>query len=286
MNRTTDNALVETISPRDQMAYPGREHYFHSGRSAMACIRAGLEEAGREGGGAVPFGVRRILDLPCGHGRVLRHLRHAFPSAEITACDINRDGVDFCAETFGAIPVYSHDDPERIPVPRGYFDLIWVGSLFTHVEVGAWRSFLKLFRESLAPGGILIFTTAGRQVRDYMAAKLFDGHGEAELEELVRAYDQEGYGHAPYGGTDESYGTSIAAADWVVDRIMEADGLRLVMHAARAWDGRQDCYTCRRGEPRGAVGRSRSDDQRPASIARRALRLFSTAGSRRVRVSG
>ena len=60
--------------------------------------------------------VKRILDLPCGHGRVLRYLSAAFPEAEITACDIMREGVDFCASTFGAIPVYSQDDPQQIPL--------------------------------------------------------------------------------------------------------------------------------------------------------------------------
>ena len=41
--------------------------------------------------------VARLLDLPCGHGRVMRYLRAAFPRAEITGCDLLRDGVDHCA---------------------------------------------------------------------------------------------------------------------------------------------------------------------------------------------
>ena len=51
--------------------------------------------------------VRKILDLPCGYGRVLRMIHAAFPRATIHACNLNKDAVDFCAATFGAIPVYS-----------------------------------------------------------------------------------------------------------------------------------------------------------------------------------
>jgi len=286
MSRASENALITTMSPHEQMELAGREHYFRAGRSALDCILAGLAEAGRKADDPDPFGVRTILDLPCGQGRVLRHLRQAFPNAEITACDTIREGVDFCAETFGAIPVYSHNDPEKIPLPRDHFDLIWVGSLFTHVNVEMWRRFLKVFNEALRPGGILIFTTCGRRARDNMAKNLaIYGHSAEELEELVRAYDQDGYGHVSYDGTDRSYGTSVSATDWVVDRILEVDGLRLVMHAARAWDDHQDCFTCRRGAPRGIGGRVRWDAPHSASVARRAFRLFSTAGNRRVRVS-
>lgn len=54
--------------------------------------------------------MTRILDLPSGAGRVLRALRAGFPDASIVACDLMRDGVDFCAREFGAIPVYAAAD--------------------------------------------------------------------------------------------------------------------------------------------------------------------------------
>ena len=90
----------------------------------------------------------RILDFPCGHGRVLRYLRAEFPQAEITACDLLRDGVDFCAANFGAIPVYSDPDPSRIGLPRDAFDLIWVGSLFTHFDAARWAKSFSFSAET------------------------------------------------------------------------------------------------------------------------------------------
>jgi hypothetical protein len=68
-------------------------------------------------------------------------LKAAFPGAELTACDIDRDAVEFCAETFGAVPVCAETRPEQIRFDRE-FDLIWSGSLFTHLEAERFGGFL------------------------------------------------------------------------------------------------------------------------------------------------
>ena len=88
--------------------------------------------------------MSEILDLPCGHGRVMRWLRATFPKASLTACDIDGDGVSFCAETFGARPALSSTDPEDLVL--GTFDLIWCGSLLTHLRPGDWDRWLSIVR--------------------------------------------------------------------------------------------------------------------------------------------
>ena len=87
-----ENAVNDTLAPGDEMIIDERQ-YFNVGRSALECIDICLRAAQMG-----VFDVKRILDLPCGHGRVLRYLRAAFPEAEITACDILRDGVDFAPQ--------------------------------------------------------------------------------------------------------------------------------------------------------------------------------------------
>ncbi|MDR3618120.1 MAG: class I SAM-dependent methyltransferase [Paludisphaera borealis] len=247
MSLVAENKLIETLSPHERMDFAGLQHYFRVGQSALDCVHEGLRAAGKTTIGAAPFGVKTILDLPCGQGRVIRYLRLGFPEAEITACDTSREGVDFCAETFDAVPVYSRDEPEEIPVRRDYYDLVWVGSLFTHLDADMWNRFLTAFRSALKPGGVLIFTTHGRLAYEYMSTKAFHyGHDERGLEELARLYEQAGFGHVHYTGHNSYYGTSISRADWVVDRIRAVDGLRLVQHAEHAWDNHQDAFTCQR----------------------------------------
>ena len=41
-------------------------------------------------------------------------LRAAYPDTPLTVCDLDPDGVDFCATHFGAGPVYSREDVRDI----------------------------------------------------------------------------------------------------------------------------------------------------------------------------
>ena len=90
------------------------EWYTASGRSGLTCIEVALNAAGK-----TRSQVTEILDLPCGHGRVLRHLKTASPTARITACDLKRDGVDFWASQFDATPVYARESPAENKLEPG-----------------------------------------------------------------------------------------------------------------------------------------------------------------------
>src|SRR4030095_3516806 len=90
--------------------------YYKVGLSAISCINEALDIAGLTA-------VRSILDLPCGSGRVLRFLVHRFPEAEITACELERGPVEFCARTFGVRPAYSSSNLSEVSLGKK-FDLI------------------------------------------------------------------------------------------------------------------------------------------------------------------
>jgi SAM-dependent methyltransferase len=233
------------ISPRDGMFAGNPEHYASVGRSALRCVGLALLAAGRPD-------PRRILDLPCGHGRVLRVLRAAWPDAEITACDLDHDGVDYCERVFGAMAVPSVADPDAIPLESGSFDLVWCGSLLTHVAAARWDGFLRLFARVLAPGGVLVFTTHGRfpaqRIRGAIASGLgapnaFYGLPSRAAAEVLRAYERDGFGYVNYPG-ERGYGISLSTLPWVVARIQHQPGLRVVACSERAWDDHQDVYAC------------------------------------------
>ena len=112
------------------MMYEGYPtHYFSSGYSALFCVRRALDKAASKS-------PESILDFGCGHGRFLRSLAADFPRAGLTAADVASGGVNFCAKTFGAIPMYSDTDFSRL-VFNTKFDLIWVGSVFHTSALGA-----------------------------------------------------------------------------------------------------------------------------------------------------
>jgi SAM-dependent methyltransferase len=228
------------ISPNDRMldTVSGERAYYSCGRSAIGCIMDSLHGASKS-----TSEVRRVLDLPSGHGRVLRYLKVAFPQAEITACDLLHDGVDFCASTFGAVPVYSNADPGQIPLERNAFDLIWVGSLFTHLDSDLWSKFLNGFHSWLRTGGLLVFSTHGHQA--YRDLKLYTrdyGISYWRRTSILYTYERTGFGYATYAGS-ESYGISLSHPTWVIRQVAKIPEMRLVHFAEKSW-GFQDIFAC------------------------------------------
>jgi SAM-dependent methyltransferase len=232
--------LIREISPNDGMfdpEYP--EAYFEVGESALHCVQVSLDAVGKST-------VGNILDFPCGHGRVLRALKFAFPAAELTASDIDRDGVDFCSETFGARGIYSDDDPQNVELGSG-FDLVWVGSLFTHLPDSRWISFLDFLIERLAPEGLLLFTTHGRwsalQLREDQSP--LAGSRPAQLQ-MLRGYEATGFGFVG-SGDQEAYGTSLTKPAAVMQRVEAFDDVRLLAYFERGWARHQDVVVCQKG---------------------------------------
>ncbi len=235
------DGVIQEISPNDTMLVPGwQSHYFMQGQSALQCIQVAMRAANLTD-------VRTILDLPCGHGRVMRWLKAAFPGAALTACDLDRDGVDFCAQTFGAIPVYSAEYPESIPL-QGPFDLVWCGSLLTHLDQDRWASFLSFFHFVLSVGGLLVFTVHGRQSAHWLRT----GHTDYLLPDvpaILRDYDESGFGYQGYRAhTHSNYGVSLSSPAWVMNQIMWQPGLRLVHYIEHGWDNHQDVVACMRDQ--------------------------------------
>jgi SAM-dependent methyltransferase len=236
------------ISPDEKMDRPStgaadeEAYYFEAGRSALECIDVSLRAARK------PVSeVCRVLDLPCGHGRVLRYLRAAFPEAEVSACDIMRDGVDFCASTLGAVPVNSEEDPRKIHIARGAYDLIWVGSLFTHLDARLWWEFLEVFRDALSPGGLLVFTTHGRiPYRNIVGGSWAYGTTGRRRTLLLHDYERTGFGYVRYADSDGYYGISLQSPAWVLKQVTKHGGLRVVHFAEQAWHRHQDCFGCTR----------------------------------------
>jgi SAM-dependent methyltransferase len=227
-------AVESRISPRDTMYTGDGAHYFKVGLSAMRAVEDALRAAR-------VLSVGRVLDLPCGHGRVLRFLVRRFPQAAFTACDLDRDGVDFCAQTFGATPVYSAEDLDALSFDTR-FDLIWCGSLVTHLNEGATRALFRLFARHLAPGGLLIFTAHG----DYVARRMPNGEFDymltrEQIEAITARYARTGFGYADYAG-QASYGVALTAPAWIRAQLGAVGGLREVYFRERVWDDHHDVY--------------------------------------------
>jgi SAM-dependent methyltransferase len=244
--RVRPRDVIKTTSADDWIYERGAPTYYTTGRTTVRRVRQAMLQTRKEE-------VRRILDFGSGYGRILRQFKAAFPDARLAACDILPDAIDFCAETFGAEPVHAADDPGESEV-EGEFDLIWVGSLFTHLDAPRWRSLLDLFERVLEPDGLLLFTTQGRFIRNQIAERTWlDAYGqpiwvnwdvtEGDLDEVVSDYDAKGFGYLQWGALERRYGTSIATPAWVMEQLQTRPAFEILGFWEQGWPP-QDLVTC------------------------------------------
>ena len=234
----TDRELVKKVSGKiyfnDTMYAGDAAHYYKVGLSAINCINEALQRARLTE-------VQKILDLPCGGGRVLRFLVRRFPEGEITACEIQRGPVRFCARAFGARPAYSSVNLDEVSLGKK-FDLIWCGSLATHLTEPGIVALLRLFCRHLTPGGMVLFTTHGDFVFHRIPRREFEYLlGEEQIDRIGIDYPKTGYGFEGYDG-QENWGVSLTSPEWIREHIRELGGLREVYFKERGWDDHQDVF--------------------------------------------
>lgn len=237
--RRRQPALCTRISSTDAM-YDGLGalSYFAVGADALSLIRQSLLLTGT----AEP---RSVLDLPCGHGRVLRWMRAEWPEARLVAADLDRDAVDFCARTFAAEGVYSAVRIEEIGLP-GPFDVAWVGSLLTHLDRDRWVPTLSALADSLRPGGCLVFTTHGQEHHQRLAggAYVMD---TGDRSALLSGWADDGFGYAAYPG-QSGYGISLSKPDWVRATVDAIPGITHLATWIAGWNHHQDVFAYSRSE--------------------------------------
>jgi SAM-dependent methyltransferase len=228
---------IDTIAADDDMYEKDQtEHYFKVGNSALKSIILAMNLADK-------ISLQSVLDMPCGYGRVLRYIKAKFPQARLTACDIQPEAVDFCVKTFDAAGVYSCKDFQHLCI-KHKFDLIWCGSLLTHLNKASWGSLLNFFYAHLEEGGIVLFSSHGR-----LSVKwLLHGHTEYGLQKekipaLLRKYKYTGFGYLNYPD-NRDYGISIASPSWVLSEVERHFNLKILAYIEAGWDDHQDIVAC------------------------------------------
>lgn len=234
MIRNYDPTIVNRhISAKETMI---GDNYFYVGASAVevivsACLASQLTE------------VTTVLDLPCGHGRVLRHLIPLFPDAEFHVCDLDKYGLEFCHATFGARPILSCEDLAEVNFDTTY-DLIWVGSLFTHTSYEATKSAFKVLAGLLSDKGIVVATLHGRWATQLH--RLIPYINEDGWKSIVQGFDLNGYGYCDYVKGDShdfissDYGVSVVKPHVILKILETIPNIRIYMYQEKAWANNHD----------------------------------------------
>lgn len=216
--------------------------YLEAGASAIEVLDRGLAHAGRRFDD-----VASCLDLGCGYGRVVRWLVQQIEPGRITACDLHPVAVAFCAHAFDVRPLVAAIDPASTAFER--YDLVWAGSVLTHLDATAGLALARRIVDSLVSGGVFVLSLHGAYSLD-MLHEFYDREYADEAEEIrgevaehgvsYRCYERSGY----YHGAD--YGMTWHDAEWLSARLGALDEVEILAHEARGWHGHHDVLVVRR----------------------------------------
>ena len=131
-------------------------------------------------------GVREILEVGCGTGRLTRALKALFPSANITAIDISQEMIDHAKKQVPGPAYLVIDAEEYLQSLNRQFDLIVSNATvqwFVHLDKAIGR-----MCSALAPGGFLALGTfAERTFCELADEALYKKPGSREIQATYHA---------------------------------------------------------------------------------------------------
>ncbi len=143
---------------------PDAQAYISGGRTDVAEMARVLQ-----GSGVALIDTNRVLEFGCAAGRMLRHVPEFAPGAELWGVDLSAQHIQWCVDNltppmhFATTTIVPH-----LPFEDRYFDLIFCGSVFTHIE-DTQQSWLLELGRVLRPSGRLFIT-----IHDEHTVKHFD----------------------------------------------------------------------------------------------------------------
>jgi SAM-dependent methyltransferase len=154
-----DRSATPPAALRFKVAGPGTIPQFFAGGEAMAdSVEAALGGVGRSlaAGGD-------LLDFGCGCGRLLAALERRFPVLRVSGCDVDAEAVEWCRRRFPGMEFRTNAEWPPCDFPPASFDLVWCGSVFTHIDERHQDAWLEEARRLLRPGGLLLASVHGRR---------------------------------------------------------------------------------------------------------------------------
>lgn len=156
---------------------------------------------------AIPYvGGQRILDFGCGTGRVLRWFASE-ADVHLAGCDVHSPSIEWMRANFpSSIRLYANDPSPPLPEAEAAFDLIYCGSVFSHLT--DWAPWLLELRRVLKTGGALVASIHGSGFWD----EGFHGARGVPWDE-----DDTGMLVEHYGSKfDDSWGPAVYVSEWWV----------------------------------------------------------------------
>ncbi len=132
------------------------ERFINSGEQTVEDIENALEAVDRS-----LADVRDFLDFGCGCGRLLLALKNRDFTFRVSGCDVDERTIRWCQEHLETAECLVNDALPPTPYQPDSFDLIWCGSVFTHLDEQRQDLWLAELHRIQKPGGLLLASVHG-----------------------------------------------------------------------------------------------------------------------------
>jgi SAM-dependent methyltransferase len=133
------------------------EQFLDAGARTADDVEAALRSVGRSLGD-----VRDLLDFGCGCGRLILALRGLYPRLRLTGCDVDGRAIDWGERNVRGCRWVRNEPLPPSPFEDGAYDLVWCGSVFTHLDEDRQDRWLHELCRVLRPRGLLLASLHGR----------------------------------------------------------------------------------------------------------------------------
>lgn len=227
------------IHPNDLMFSTDSPSYYRQvGYEAVGCVEEALSLTGKN-----LTDVNALLDFGSGFGRVTRVFAQKMPPSKISVFDVDFQGPAFCSSEFGVKLLHFNGDWNAVPFSK--YDVIWAGSVFTHLSLKYSKEMLQLLTTILASDGLLVFTTHG----EIALKKLMNGdygfHFSKYSKKVESEFASKGFSFVPYSYyQDKNVGMTWITKENMVSLVDDAFNgeLRLMKFKPGGWMNHQDVF--------------------------------------------
>lgn len=161
------------------------EEYLRGARQDMATMLGILERAG-----ASQQTLTRVLDFGCAAARLLRFYPHIPGESELWGVDIKASHINWCQQHLSPPLLFATTTTSpHLPFEDNYFDLVYCGSVFTHISDLADAWFLEL-RRILRKGGYAYITIHDKHSLELLFTKYKDDKLFSEFVGMIRQFDE------------------------------------------------------------------------------------------------
>jgi SAM-dependent methyltransferase len=173
------------VPPMDLLQGYWPEDYLETGRSNIETMLGILEGVGES-----PQTLTRVLDFGCAAGRMLRFYPHIPGRSELWGVDISAKHISWCQQNLSPPLLFAMATTSpHLPFEDNYFDLVYCGSVFTHVsDLG--DTWLLELRRILRSGGYAYITIHDKQTVELLFTKYKDIKPLSAFRAMVRRFDE------------------------------------------------------------------------------------------------